>query len=72
MIEIEWYKIYEGDKARSYNLINENWKKFEINMEEYSLKLLWKTFPTRLEERKAFIEVLPKELPYKVREFLVF
>lgn len=71
--EIEWYKIYRGDKIQTPILVDGNWNKFEIKLDDYAIKL-WSAskYPTRLEMEKALVDLLPKELPYNVREFLVF
>lgn len=71
--EIEWYKIYNGDKIQTPILIDEKWNKSEISLDDYALKL-WSAsdYPTRLDMQKALVDLLPKELPYAVREFLVF
>jgi len=69
-MEIEWYKLYKED-TRNWKLVKD-WEESFINMREYIEKLEYSDYENRLAFMKQLIEILPKEYPYSVREYIVF
>lgn len=69
--KIEWYKIYKTDKPR-YRRIVKNWMEIFVDVKKYAETLECSNYETRLDNMKAIINILPEELPYEVREYIVF
>lgn len=70
---IDWFKIYEFDYKKNQTKVEDkDWKIFIIDFKEIRKKLKATDYWTRFEFENAMVDLLPKELPHSVREYIVF
>lgn len=71
LLEIEGFTIYKY-KVDEAKVIGPDNKEFFIKFQDYRKKINCEDYGTRYEYKMALVDLLPDELPYKVRMFLIF